>query len=497
VADEGEAEAIARACARSPEGTLALLQERLATPPSERAHVRLLRLAGRLGADPARAMLVRALLVSALRAPAHRVARAAATALARVGGPDEEAEGALLAAWEAHRAGPERRAIATALGHVGGARALELLRTIPEDDTETGPAAAKARLKLERTASRPPPTEPGLRMDAPMARPVRVLFRTRSGLEHVLAEEATERLGIRALPTAEGVVTVETDAPLARLLEVRTAIDLGADLPLASGRTLAERIAGTLARERDGVFRAWARAAPVRFRLEFADAGHRRRDVWAVAEAARKFDRELMNDPVRAPFVVRVDEAKERLRIAPRVVPDPRFAYRVAEVPAASHPAVAAALARVGGVRREDVVWDPFVGSGLELVERARLGPWRALIGSDTDARALAAARANLEAAGASATLRLADARDRPKESPTLIVTNPPMGRRVPGDIGALLRAFIANVAMALAPGGRLVWLSPRARETADAGRAAGLRVERLGAVDLGGLCVELQRMTR
>jgi 23S rRNA G2445 N2-methylase RlmL len=235
----------------------------------------------------------------------------------------------------------------------------------------------------------------------------------------------------------------------------------------------------------------------VRFRVEIEGAGHRRADVWRIAEAVRAAAPGLVNDPVRAPFAVHVDERGARLVILPRLVPDPRFAYRVREVPAASHPAVAAALARLGGVQEDDVVWDPFVGSGLELVERARLGPYRALVGSDTDARALEAARENLSAAGLAATLRLADARERPKERPTLILTNPPMGRRVPGDIGALLQRFVENVAKTLAPGGRMVWLSPRARETAEAGHAAGLRVERMGTVDLGGLRVELQRMTR
>src|SRR5205823_12588543 len=84
----------------------------------------------------------------------------------------------------------------------------------------------------------------------------------------------------------------------------------------------------------------------------------------------------------------------------PRGILDPRFAYRKHTLAASSHPTIAAALARAGGVRADDVVWDPFVGSAMELIERARLGPYGALYGTDTDAGALARARDNVGAAG-------------------------------------------------------------------------------------------------
>src|SRR5947207_4079330 len=55
------------------------------------------------------------------------------------------------------------------------------------------------------------------------------------------------------------------------------------------------------------------------------------------------------------------------------------FRSRVADVAAASHPTIAAALARVAGTAPDEVVWDPFCGSGAELVERGRLGSARLL----------------------------------------------------------------------------------------------------------------------
>src|SRR5207344_2651286 len=101
--------------------------------------------------------------------------------------------------------------------------------------------------------------------------------------------------------------------------------------------------------------------------------------------------------------------------------------YRSRDVPAASHPTIAAALARVAGTRNDDVVWDPFCGSALELCERARLGRYAKIIGSDLDAKALVAARANLDAAGApDAELHVGDALAfTPPVPPTLVITNP------------------------------------------------------------------------
>jgi tRNA G10 N-methylase Trm11 len=161
---------------------------------------------------------------------------------------------------------------------------------------------------------------------------------------------------------------------------------------------------------------------------------------------------------------------------------------------------LAAALARVAGVRPDDVVWDPFVGSGVELIERARLGPCRALHGTDLDARALSAARENVEHSGiAEVHLEQADARNHRVAGLTLVLSNPPMGRRVlrAAGLSGVLCQVVRNVASQLAPTGRMVWLSPFPDATARAAADAGLQVERLGPVDLGGFTAELQRFVR
>ena len=125
---------------------------------------------------------------------------------------------------------------------------------------------------------------------------------------------------------------------------------------------------------------------PIRWRLGFP-SGHRRALVWQIAKDVAAAAPELVNDPTQTTWDVLVDDGV--LELVPRRADDPRFAWRVAEVPAASHPTVAAALAFVAGARPGERVWDPFVGSGAELVERARLGPCT-LLGTDISDDALA-----------------------------------------------------------------------------------------------------------
>jgi 23S rRNA G2445 N2-methylase RlmL len=185
------------------------------------------------------------------------------------------------------------------------------------------------------------------------------------------------------------------------------------------------------------------------------------------------------------------------VELVPRLS-DPRFAYRKGDVPAASHPTIAAALIRAATTRKADVVWDPFVGSGTELCERAIAGSYATLTGSDVDPAALEVARANLEACGAhDVTLLAGDATSLrpPGPRPTLIVTNPPLGRRVQRSaaLAPLLDRFVTHAAELLAPGGILSWISPFPERTRDVAERCRLLMMRALEVDLGGFDAELQ----
>jgi tRNA G10 N-methylase Trm11 len=120
----------------------------------------------------------------------------------------------------------------------------------------------------------------------------------------------------------------------------------------------------------------------------------------------------------------------------------------------------------------------------------------------------LAAARKNLDEAGADwALLRRADARTfdpraiggRARGGMTAIITNPPMGRRVArgDDLEALLVNLVLRAPEILAPGGRLVWLSPLPRATRTAAERARLELRSAKSVDMGGFSAELQVLER
>jgi 23S rRNA G2445 N2-methylase RlmL len=136
------------------------------------------------------------------------------------------------------------------------------------------------------------------------------------------------------------------------------------------------------------------------------------------------------------------------------------------------------------------------MGSGTELIERARVGPYRMLIGSDLDLDAVDVARRNAAAAGVDRLiLQVADATSHRPAGVTRIITNPPMGRRVArdGSLGDLCDQFTDHAATVLSSGGRLTWLSPLGGRTAARAEANRLRVLCRRVVDMGGFFAELQ----
>jgi 23S rRNA G2445 N2-methylase RlmL len=245
----------------------------------------------------------------------------------------------------------------------------------------------------------------------------------------------------------------------------------------------------------------------VRYRIAWTEGGHRRAQTWDTARAIGRQAPEFINDPTASlwEFVVAgsdsssgADECVD-VALAPRGLDDPRFRWRKRDVPAASHPTIAAALVRVAGVRPDDVVWDPFVGSASELIERALAGPYRTLIGTDIEAKAIDAARANLDAAGVRAHLEGVDACVFAPPGITLLITNPPMGRRTSRSprVAEMLDLFLSRAASLLVPGGRLVWIAPWPARARQAATKAGLLLDWAQVVDMGGFEGEMQRWSK
>jgi predicted RNA methylase len=434
-------------------------------------------------------------LLAALTAPRAESRKLAARGLGKLG--DARAEPALLTALELS-SGPEQKAIVDALGALGGAATAARLAGLESADADLQRRRQRSRLMIERRLER---SETGVELDATLGGKRRIAFTCRAGLEGILAAELEG--AFRPLPHGPGRVDVEHGGSLRELLVARTALEVALvlRLPARDARPAEQRIADALTQPDclDALAR-WTRGVP-RFRVAWLGAGHRRALSWALARAVRERTTSLVNDPRAAAWTVHAPpDGVGELLLRPRLAPDPRFAYRRADVPAASHPTVAAALARHARLAPDDIVWDPFVGSGLELIESARVASVKQLYGTDLDPRALDAARANLEAAGVHAELGQADALDFvPPSAPTVIISNPPMGRRVArdGSLGMLLDAFLEHAARVLRPGGRVVWLSPLPERSARRARELGFHVESGPVVDMGGFTARLQRLTR
>jgi len=439
-------------------------------------------------------------LVAALQSALGDSRKLAARALAKLG--DARAEAPLLAALDA-ASGAERKAIIDALGSVGSSAALgrlESLKSLETTDSDLERRRQRARLMIERRLGR---DDVVIRFDAPLGRVCRVALTCRSGLAGLLASELEP--AFRPAIRGPARVDLEHTGSLSELLVARTALDVALVFPLPArdARPVEQRIADALTQpDCLQALAAWTHGVP-RFRVSWLGAGHRRALSWALARAVRERTTAIVNDPNEAAWTLRAPpDGLGQLQLVPRLVPDPRFDYRRADVPAASHPTLAAALARYAQISPADVVWDPFVGSGLELIESARLAPVQHLYGTDLDPRALLAARANLEAARVHAELAEADALTFTLPAgarPSLIISNPPMGRRVArdGSLAELLETFLDHAARILAPGGRVVWLSPLPERTAQRALKLAFRVESGPDVDMGGFTARLQRLTR
>lgn len=474
-----------------------------AASPAAKDRSTVMRLLGRLAAEVPDPAIPRA-LIDGLGDADERVRRAAAAALGRA--RPAEAESALTAALARETSASTRRAVLEALGKVGGEAArASLLGEAARADPETEQQRARAALMVTRTMARTTPS--AIVADRRAEAPVRVVLRCRSGLEEILQDELPPALDARIHRNPPEGLCVEVMMPGApiELFAARTFLSLGFPLDpvrVEDGDVGAAVVASLTSPAALAILRHWT-TGPLRFRLSLRAGGKRRSEVWRVAAAVSERVPDLVNDPTGSPWEAEVYEARGvvRVELVPAIA-DPRFTYRKGDVPAASHPTIAAALVRVAGLRPDDVVWDPFVGSGTELCERALAGTYAGMVGSDLEPRALEVARGNLAAAGVGDAVLLAGnaaTLHPPGPSPTLIITNPPLGRRVQRSaaLGPLLDRFLSNVADVMAKGGRLVWISPFPGRTRDIGAARGLTLKLAREVDLGGFAAEMQVMVK
>jgi hypothetical protein len=482
-----------------------------ALPPEDRLReVGLLRAIGAVFGQfgtPQEKAWARAWLLGLLDDPQEKIRRYAIQGLPKLNaGPAEER--ALLSLLDRAASPRERAALHDALEKIGGRASLDA-------GVFPGDPALSARLHANAVRSE---QSGHILLDQPLTdvRGLRLHLRCRRGLEGWLREEweahPVLRSRFRGLGSRPGLLALAPLGPfsLGDVFQLRTFATLG----LAVGRlsaspgtapsieALAQALTSPLVRR---IYAAFHQGPP-RYRIDFPETAQPPKPAFIRAVAAQAFSLHpgILNDSHQAPWSADIHPAPGGLgvELRPRLSPDPRFAYRLSAIPAASHPPLAAALARWAAAANGPL-WDPFCGSGLELVECGLLGHATVLHGSDLDPAALDACRANLAAAGLGrADVRLAacDFRDYPRRtgllpgSLSVIITNPPLGRRIriPG-LRQLIADLFQTAATCLRPGGRLILANPTRIDSPP----PGLRLEERRMADLGGFDCRLEHWCR
>jgi len=241
---------------------------------------------------------------------------------------------------------------------------------------------------------------------------------------------------------------------------------------------------------------------PLRYRLTFEGLRLRRDIVRRIVDGVRQAvdDNGLENSPSHYAVRLALEETAEasHLWLVPAFEPDQRFAYRVRDVGASIDPVVAAGLARLARTHSTGVAIDPCCGSGTLLVERARLDPAVRLRGVDVSPTAIAAAKANVAAAGLADRIEIhhGDAAEAASWGPCAeALSNLPFGirsARHDRDLPRLYRRIVAHLAHTLQRNGRAVLYTANAQmmtETLAAHRRQLTLVERRD-VEAGGLVV-------
>jgi len=447
-------------------------------------------------------------LLGLLRDPGEKIRRYAMAALPKIGvGPREEAE--LLSLLRRTNIEREKRFVGEALDKIGGMATLE---TLAEVGAELNPQTEqKVKASVARAES-----PSAIRMDGVLSEfgRARVHLRCRKGLEQIVREEVEDTPRTRELfrigYVGSGLVELIPVAAFSMedIYSLRCFATAGFVIGTVKAATEDERIeafaAAIVSPMSRRVLNTFTEGS-IRYRLSFESKGHQRSAVRLVANRAYALCPEVLNDARNAPWAVDIHPTKrgDSVELRPRLSPDPRFYYRERDVPAASHPPLAACMARVAGRAEDDVVWDPFCGSGLELIERTLLGGVKRIYGTDLSDAAIAITRKNFVSANGdsvAAQFTCADFHDFAEveglgaNSVSLIITNPPMGRRVPvRNLRELIEDLFSVAAKALRPGGRLVFANPIKMESPE----PCLQRRSRQTVDLGGFDCRLEKYVK
>ena len=450
-----------------------------------------------------------------LEDPEPKARKNAAIALGKLAAG--EAVGALTAALEREAVGWVRPSIILALGAIGGEAAGDVLRRVAAGGGAEQEALRKALDRCLRRPERPGGDRavdwrrtPGWRPEAFLDVPI--------GLEDVASAEAAER-GVPGAAAARpgrlrcppGTLPWEVFPTLRCAYGVLVKVGQGEPLDLARPAGAAASVASLVARSEElRRIRDWLATERelIAFRLSLGPGRVPRQTVRTVVQAARTACAPLglVDSPsgYDLQLVVEAGADAAELFVSPSFVADGRFVYRQRDVGAAINPVVAAGLVRLVRSSGQATVFDPTCGSGTLLIERALLDAGARLYGLDVSRTAVAAARANVAAAGLERRIRIAcgdtgDLEQWPRCDE--VIANLPFGvrsRRQDVDLARVYRSVVAHSARRLDPGGRALLFTANRRllEWSLAEHGRRLRVEGRRQVVSGGLRVGLWVLT-
>jgi len=411
-----------------------------------------------------------------LNDPDEKIRRYAMNALPKLrGGVKEEAD--LLKLLQNTTGAREKKYLGQALAKIGGVATLEVI----EKQKDKALFQTQLKVKAGLLRNQAPST---IKTSAILSdfSDLRIHLHGRRGLEIFVKDEVEDYIRrhsqFRILDVQDGLVTI---APIASfsigdIYSLRCFGNMGFVLGTIPNQpesrfveSLAKLVVSPLSQ---CLFKVFTQGS-LRYRFDFAAGGHQRGVVRQASSRAFALCPNILNDAYHAPWTIEIFSSGNFscIELMPKLAPDPRFSYRQKDVPAASHPPLAASLARLGGCKNEDIVWDPFCGSGLELIERGLLGGSPVIFGSDLSAEAIEITKKNFAAAnikGIPPQFTCCDFRDFPKiqglgaNSVSLIITNPPLGKRVPiPNLQGLINDLFRIAGNVLKPGGRLVLSNP------------------------------------
>ncbi len=438
----------------------------------------------------------------------EKIRRYAMAALPKIGA-DVREETALLDLLKQASSDREKESVAQTLGKIGGAATLRngldqnfapLDRTRQKVQGNLARAGNSGTVRFDRKLSTP--------------EPIRIHLRCRSGLEPIVENEARDATGpgakFRDARSAHGFVAVSPCGAfsLADIYALRcfseASLVLGAvesdgsDIPV-------EKLARVIASpDAIRIFDTFSEG-PIRYRLDFVSRGHQRAVVRALTDRVYQLCPRLINDSRGAPWTINIPHIAKgfSIELSPRGTLDPRFQYRRRDIPAASHPPLAACMVRLAGPMANETAWDPFCGSGLELIERVLRGGVDRIFGTDLSSEAIAIAKENFAAANPGPVhpvFARCDFREHGKVAGlhpggiSLVITNPPMGRRVPiPNLDQLIAELFVAAEAVLKPGGRLVLANPLPVKP----RGMAFKLQFREKIDLGGFHCHLEKYVK